>query len=64
MIDTFFVFSNEEEKTIWHFSIVMLKEATQNTHKTHQKQHCLNENLFEIVLLKTIIKRRLLWCSD
>jgi len=29
VIDTFFVFSNEEENTIWHFSIVMLKEATQ-----------------------------------
>jgi len=35
-----------------------------NKQKTHQKQHCANENFFEIVLLKTIIKRRLSWCSD
>jgi len=62
VIDTFFVCSNEEDKNIWHFSIVMLqwweKETTQ---KTHQKQQCSIENFFEIVLMKTIIKRRLLW---
>jgi len=69
VIDTFFVCSNEEDKNIWHFSIVMLqwweKEATQNKNniknnnvqmKCHFWKQLSNEGYYGAVINKTKTK--------
>jgi len=63
VIDTFFVCSNEEDKNIWHFSIVMLqwweKEATHT--KKHNKKSVQTDLDFTIVFTVICSKRQIIY---